>query len=437
MPGIAVIGGQWGDEGKGKIIDYLAEKTQYVVRYSGGNNAGHTVINSEGEFALNLIPSGIFWDNVTPVIGNGLVVDPEVVTQEIFGLQDRGINTERLIISDRSHAIMPYHILLDQLEEQSKGNNAIGTTGKGVGPAYVDKISRIGIRIGELANLYSDSSSLDSFVEKLTNILTIKNNIITKIYNSDPIELEPLLEQCKIWGERLSTYVFQTDHILHDALERGENVLFEGAQGALLDIDHGTYPFVTSSSPTIGGVFTGTGVPYTAIDEVVGVFKAYTTRVGSGPMVTELHDTVGEHIREKAKEYGTTTGRARRVGWFDAVAARFSAHINGFTSIVLTRLDVLDGFDELKICNKYQFGDKAISDFPTDNATLNRCQPIYETLPGWSDPTASMTGLDNFPINALEYVKTLEKYIGVPIKIISTGPQREETVLVESFVNEI
>ena len=437
MPGIAVIGGQWGDEGKGKIIDYLAEKTQFVVRYSGGNNAGHTVINSEGEFALNLIPSGIFWENVTPVIGNGLVVDPEVVTQEIFALQARGINTERLIISDRSHAIMPYHILLDQLEELSKGNNAIGTTGKGVGPAYVDKISRIGIRIGELANLHNDSSSLDSFVQKLKHILTVKNNIITKIYNSDPVELEPLLAQCKIWGERLSECVFQTDHILHDALERGENVLFEGAQGALLDIDHGTYPFVTSSSPTIGGVFTGTGVPYTAIDEVVGVFKAYTTRVGSGPMVTELHDAIGENIREKAKEYGTTTGRARRVGWFDAVAARFSAHINGFTSIVLTRLDVLDGFEELKICNKYQFGDKTISDFPTDNATLNRCEPIYETLSGWSDPTASMTGLDNFPKNALEYVKTLEKYIGVPIKIISTGPQREETVLVESFVNEI
>jgi adenylosuccinate synthase len=437
MPGIAVIGGQWGDEGKGKIIDYLAEKTQYVVRYSGGNNAGHTVINSKGEFALNLIPSGIFWNNVTPVIGNGLVVDPEVVITEIFALQERGIDTERLIISDRSHAIMPYHILLDLLEEESKGNDAIGTTGKGVGPAYVDKISRIGIRMGEIANLHKDPSSIEGFVEKLTSILYIKNNIITKIYNSNPIELEPLIEQCKVWGAKLSKYVYQTDHILHDALERGENVLFEGAQGALLDIDHGTYPFVTSSSPTIGGVFTGTGVPFNAINEVVGVFKAYCSRVGSGPMVTELHDEVAEFIRETAKEYGTTTGRARRVGWFDAVAARYSAQINGFTSIVLTRLDVLDGFDELKICNKYSFGDKIISDFPTDNATLSKCEPLYETLQGWHDPTASMTCLDTFPTKALEYVKKLEDYIGVPIKIISTGPQREQTVLVQSFVNEI
>ncbi|MCL0044409.1 adenylosuccinate synthase, partial [Dehalococcoidia bacterium] len=344
MPAYAVIGAQWGDEGKGKVVDYLTERSQYVVRFSGGNNAGHTVINDKGEFAFHLVPSGIFWPNVRCIIGNGVVIDPEVLLVEIQSLHNQGIDTRNLSLSDRAHIIMPYHVTLDQLEEESKGVHAIGTTGSGVGPAYVDKVARVGIRVGDLL----EASHKATFLPKLERVLNHKNALITKIYGGKPLSIETLYQQCLDWSVRLRPYIDTTEEILQEALIKGETILLEGAQGSLLDIDHGTYPYVTSSSPSIGGASTGLGIPPQSIAGVIGIFKAYSTRVGAGPLVPELDDEAGNAIRERAWEYGVTTGRPRRCGWFDAVAGRYSATINGFTSIVLTRLDVLDGFSPVK-----------------------------------------------------------------------------------------
>ena len=346
MPAYAVIGAQWGDEGKGKVVDFLAERAQYVVRFSGGNNAGHTVINDLGKFGLHLVPSGIFWPQVTCIIGNGVVVDPEVLLEEIAGLQERGVDTSRLYVSDRAHLIMLYHIALDALEETARGGQAIGTTGKGVGPAYVDKAARVGIRVGDLLEVNDE----ERFLPRLHKVLEQKNALITRVYGGEPISAEALVGRFRRWSEGLAPYIRPTEMILQSALAKGEHILLEGAQGTLLDIDHGTYPYVTSSSPSIGGACTGAGIPPTAIAGVAGVFKAYSTRVGSGPLVTELTDEVGDAIRKLAWEDGTTTGRARRIGWFDAVAARYSAQVNGYTSLVLTRLDVLDDISPIKIC---------------------------------------------------------------------------------------
>ncbi len=426
MPAYAVIGGQWGDEGKGKIVDFLARDSQYVVRYSGGNNAGHTVLNDMGKFALNLVPAGIFWPHVSCIIGNGVVVDPEVLLKEIQGLQDRGVDTSRLYVSDRAHLIMPYHVALDALEERARGASAIGTTGKGVGPAYVDKVARIGIRVGDLLHATDEGT----FLPRLEHVVEQKNAIITKVYGGQPISVKALYQSCLEWCERLGPYIRQTEVILQDALARGEKVLLEGAQGTLLDIDHGTFPYVTSSSPSIGGAMTGVGIPPQAIHGIVGIFKAYSTRVGAGPLVTELDDEVGNAIRERAWEYGTTTGRPRRCGWFDAVAARYSNAVNGFTSIVLTRLDVLDGFSPIKVCVAYRLDGRTIDRFPTNILELERCEPVYEEFPGWSDPTASAQRLEDLPRGARAYVQRLEKLIGAPIDVISTGPKREETVTI-------
>ena len=424
MPAYAVIGGQWGDEGKGKVIDYLAGNVDYVVRYAGGNNAGHTVVNEQGTFQLHLVPSGICWPDVRGIIGNGVVVNPDVLRGELDMLSDRGIDTARLYVSERAHVIMPYHILLDNLEEEARGSGAIGTTGQGVGPAYMDKTGRMGIRIGDLL----DSSTLES---KLKRTLEFKNALITKIYNKNPLSMEDILVKCREWAQWLRPHVQSTEKLIQDILAGNQRILLEGAQGTLLDLDHGSYPYVTSSSPSVGGACTGLGLNPQSISGVLGVFKAYSTRVGSGPMPSELHDETAELLREKAQEYGTTTGRARRVGWFDAVAARYSRQINGFTGMVFTRLDILDGFSSVKICVGYQVGNEAIDYFPADIALQEQCVPVYEELPGWDTPTASSTKKDQLPVNALNYIQRVEDLVGCPVQIISTGPSREETILVE------
>ena len=428
MPAYAVIGGQWGDEGKGKVIDYLAGDSDCVVRYAGGNNAGHTVVNERGEFQLHLVPSGICWPGVTGIIGNGVVVNPEVLLGEMAGLQSQGIDTDRLFISDRAHVIMPYHILLDTLQEAARGRAAIGTTGQGIGPAYVDKASRDGIRVGDLL----DTKRLP---ERVNAAVEMKNRVITGVFGGEPIDGDSVLQQCLAWSESLRDSVRPTEQMVQDLLQQNKRVLLEGAQGTLLDLDHGSYPYVTSSSPSIGGAITGLGINPQSIQGVVGVFKAYSTRVGSGPMPTEMHGPAGEDLREKAHEYGTTTGRPRRVGWFDAVAARYSRQINGFTGIVLTRLDILDGMTDVKICVGYRADGTEVDRFPANTALLEECEPIYEKLPGWSEPTASATRIEQLPRNALDYVRRIESLIGCEAQIISTGPSRDETIEIDTIMS--
>ena len=427
MPAYAVIGGQWGDEGKGKVIDYLAGQCDSVVRYAGGNNAGHTVVNERGEFQLHLVPSGICWPGVTGIIGNGVVVNPDVLQGEIKGLQERGIDTSRLFVSDRAHVIMPYHILLDALQEPARGRGAIGTTGQGIGPAYVDKASRDGIRVGDLL----DGKHLP---DKVRNAVSMKNRVITGVYGGEPMDGDEVLARCQAWAKQLEPQVCATEQMVQDLLEQGKRVLLEGAQGTLLDIDHGSYPYVTSSSPSIGGAITGLGINPQSIKGVVGVFKAYSTRVGGGPMPTEMLGQSGDDLREKAHEYGTTTGRARRVGWFDAVAGKYSRQVNGYTGMVLTRLDILDGMDEVKICVGYQVDGAEVDRFPANTTFLERCEPIYETMPGWQEPTASVTEVEQLPANALAYVRRIEELVGCEAQIISTGPSRNETIAIDRVI---
>jgi len=421
MPIIAVIGAQWGDEGKGKVVDLLAEKARVVVRFSGGDNAGHTVINQYGEFGLHLIPSGIFYPGVTCIIGNGVVINPAVLINEINQLNQRGVDTTGLFISDRAHLIMPYHTLLDGLEEESRGGRAIGTTRKGIGPAFADKTARLGIRIGDLLDK-------EVFQERLSSILEYKNTILTKIYGVKPLSLDEIYNQYCQYGERLAPRIRETTVMLAEALDRHELVMLEGAQGALLDPDFGTYPYTTSSSPLAGGSCLGAGVGPTRIDRVLGVFKAYCTRVGSGPMPTELKDETGNLIREQAHEYGTTTGRPRRCGWFDAVAGRFSARINGLTGIAITRLDVLDILPSLKICTGYKLDGQKIDYFPGSVAILERCQPIYEELAGWQSPTSDIRDYEQLPAEAKQYIARLEELISCPVNIVSVGAERGQTI---------
>ena len=427
MPAYAVIGGQWGDEGKGKVVDYLSERAHCVVRYAGGNNAGHTVVNQQGEFSLHLVPSGILWPQVTCVIGNGVVVDPDVLLSELEGLEQRGVDTDRLYVSERAHLIMPYHVLLDQLEERSRGSAALGTTGRGVGPAYMDKTGRVGIRAGELL----DPPSL---LPRLEQVVEFKNSIISKIYNESPVSLEEVYGKCLVWAERLKKHLQPTEMVIQETLARGQKVLLEGAQGTMLDMDHGTYPYVTSSSSSIGGACTGLGLSPRDIAGIAGVFKAYSTRVGSGPMTSEMEDGTADALREKAWEYGTTTGRARRIGWFDAVAGRYSVLINGCTSLVLTRLDVLDGFPTIKICVGYEIDGRAVDRFPANISELEKCRPVYEELPSWDEPTASATSMDQLPSEAATYVRRIEELVGCPVHIISTGPQRWETIPIQPIL---
>ena len=423
MPAYAVIGAQWGDEGKGKVVDYLAEKVNCVVRFAGGNNAGHTVVNEQGEFSLHLVPSGIFWPQVTCIIGNGVVLNPDILLGEMDGLESRGVDTSRIYVSERAHLIMPYHVLLDRLEERSKGSGAIGTTGSGVGPAYMDKTGRVGIRAGELL----DPPAL---LNRLRQVVEFKNTMITRVYGESPISLEDVYDKCVVWGRLLKDHLRPTEVMVRDSLSKDQKVLLEGAQGTLLDLDHGTFPYVTSSSSSVGGACTGLGLSPREIAGIAGVFKAYSTRVGGGPMTSEMEDVEADALREKAWEYGATTGRARRIGWFDAVAGRYSALINGFTSLVLTRLDVLDEFPSLRVCVGYEIDGEAVDHFPASIALLERCQPVYEELPGWDKPTAGTTDITELPGEALAYIRRIEELVGCPIDVISTGPKRWETILI-------
>ncbi|MFC1897647.1 adenylosuccinate synthase [Chloroflexota bacterium] len=421
MSVIAVLGAQWGDEGKGKVVDLLAEKAKLVVRFSGGDNAGHTVINPYGEFKLHIIPSGIFSSQALCIIGNGMVINPAVLIDEIDQLNQRGVDTSRLFISDRAHLIMPYHILLDGLEEESRAGKAIGTTRKGIGPAFADKTARLGVRAGDLLDK-------EVLMERLRLVLDGKNNILTKIYGVSPLSLDEVYNQYCQYGERLAPYIRETTIMLEEALNREDMVLLEGAQGALLDPDFGTYPYTTSSSPLAGGGCLGAGFGPTRMSRILGVFKAYCTRVGGGPMPTELKDETGDLIREQAHEYGTTTGRARRCGWFDAVAARFSTRINGFTGVVITRLDILDTFPQLKICVGYELDGKTIDYFPSNIAALEKCKPVYEELPGWQAPTTDVRQYEQLPVKARQYLTRLEELTSCPIDIISVGAGREQTI---------
>ena len=430
MPAYAVLGAQWGDEGKGKIVDVLARDAKIVARFAGGNNAGHTVVNDQGKFSFHLIPCGVFWPDALNVIGNGVVVDPDVLLEEIDDLKSRGIDiAHRIVVSERAHLIMPYHVVLDELAERARGTARIGTTGKGIGPAYADKAARTGVRAADLLDI-------EALIPRLETILEYTNAVITKVYGGEALSFNDVFDKCRDWSLRLAQYIGPAEKIINQALAAGENVLLEGAQGVLLDLDHGTYPFVTSSNPTIGGASVGVGVSPTHIEGITGVFKAYTTRVGTGPLPTELNDSTGETIRELAQEFGTTTGRPRRVGWFDAVAAKYSALINGYTSAVLTRLDVLDGFETVRICTQYINEDGEVTDdFPGGVAALEKARPVFEEMPGWDRPTASVRRYEDLPVEARDYVERIQELIGCPIDVISTGPHRDETVMVRQMMH--
>ncbi len=428
MGAYALIGAQWGDEGKGKVVDYLASKAQWVARYAGGNNAGHTVMNHGGTFSLHLVPSGIFQSEVSCVIGNGVVVNPEVLMNEIKGLSERGVDVSRIYLSERAHLIMPYHIQIDALEEKARGKDNLGTTGTGVGPAYVDKASRTGIRAGDLLHLE------DELLPRLKRVVNDKSRILTKLYGEEALSLEEVLDQCARWREGLKEMIRPTSFLMQQAIERGETIIMEGAQGTLLDLDHGTYPYVTSSSSSVGGAAAGLGIHPRSISGVIGVFKAYCTRVGSGPFPTEMLDERADELRERAWEYGTTTGRARRIGWFDAVAGRYSQHINGFSSLVLTRLDVLDGFPSVKVCVGYELDGELLGYFPSSATQLERCQPVYEEMPGWTEPTEGATSMEQLPPEAAAYVRRLEELIGCEFHLISTGPHRDETIMLREMI---
>jgi len=421
MPVIAILGAQWGDEGKGKVVDMLAQKARMVVRFSGGNNAGHSVVNPRGEFKLHLIPSGIFNAEVACIIGNGVVINPEVLIGEIDNLNERGVSTDNLFISDRAHLIMPYHLLLDGLEEKARGGRAIGTTLKGIGPVFADKTARLGVRVGDLLDK-------EALRERLSALIDYKNIILTKVYGAKPLSLDEVYKQYCQYGERLTSHIRETTIMVDEAVNSGELVILEGAQGALLDPDFGTYPYTTSSSPLAAGACLGAGLGPTKLDRAVGVYKAYCTRVGGGPMPTELHDETAELIRERAHEYGTTTGRARRCGWLDAVAARFTSRINGLTGAVITRLDILDALPSLKICFGYELDGKKIDYFPASIAALARCKPVYEELPGWQTDTTNIRDFDQLPEAARHYVARIEELISCPVNLISVGAGREQSI---------
>lgn len=422
MPAIVVVGANWGDEGKGKVIDFLAEDVDVVVRYCGGHNAGHTVKNPLGDFAMHLIPCGIFNPRVVNIIGNGVAVSPEAFVRELAMVQSAGIDVAgRLFVSDRAHLIMPYHRLLDGLDEDRWGENAIGTTGLGIGPTYADKAARLGLRVGDLVDAAA-------FRERLRFVLDQKNRLLTRVYEREPLDFDTLYASCMQAREDLLPFIAETGGMVRRALAEGKRVLLEGAQGTLLDIDHGTYPYVTSSPTSAGGASLGAGIAPTQITKTFGVFKAYTTRVGAGPLPTELHDEVGALMRERGQEFGTTTGRPRRCGWFDAVAGRFSVEVNGFTGGALVRLDVLDVFPTVKVCTGYRLNGQAIDSFPSHVVDLERCEPVYEELPGWQAPTDGVRRFEDLPGPAKAYIQRLEELLGCPFDVIGVGASREQTI---------
>ncbi|MFL2653239.1 MAG: adenylosuccinate synthase [Dehalococcoidia bacterium] len=420
-----IIGGQWGDEGKGKIIDHLAKKADVIARYSGGNNAGHTIENDHGKFALHLVPCGVGWEGTKNLIGSGTVIDPNVLIKELELIKENNLPGE-IFISEKAHLIMPYHIKLDQAEENYRGNKAVGTTGRGIGPAYSDKISRNGIRMGDLSNL-------QILKIKISENLKIKNKILKEIYGEEEISEADIFDKLDGWYKKLGKYISNTEKIIHENIKKDKFILLEGAQGALLDIDHGTYPFVTSSNSISGGSLTGLGIGAKEINKVLGVFKAFCTRVGEGPFPTEIFGEEAEKIREIAGEFGTTTGRPRRIGWFDAIAAKYSAQINGLDSIVITKLDILDHFEKIKVCTGYKHRGKEIDFFPSDEIVLSEIEPIYEEFNGWNESTYNVDSIEKINSNAKEFIKNLEKIIGIPIDIISTGPSRKATIIVNQI----
>ncbi|MFM8921602.1 MAG: adenylosuccinate synthase [Candidatus Nanopelagicaceae bacterium] len=427
MPALVLLGAQWGDEGKGKATDLLGDRVDYVVRYQGGNNAGHTVVIGDQKYALHLLPSGILSGNCTPVIGNGVVIDPAVLLEEIKGLNERGIDTSKLVISLNAHLITPYHRTIDKVTERFLGKAKIGTTGRGIGPAYADKINRIGIRVQDLF----DPSILR---QKLEAALRDKNQVLIKVFNRNGINVDEVLAEYLNYAEILKPYVADTALLLNQALASGKIVLLEGSQGTLLDVDHGTYPYVTSSNPTAGGACTGSGIGPTKIDRVIGILKAYTTRVGSGPFPTELFDEDGEALRRIGGEVGVTTGRNRRCGWFDAPIARYATRVNGLTDFFLTKLDVLTGWEKIPVCVAYEVDGKRVEEVPASQTDFHHAKPIYEYLDGWTEDISNCKRFEDLPINAQKYVKYLEKISGAPMSAIGVGPGRDQTIVVKEFI---
>ena len=427
MTAIALLGAQWGDEGKGKATDLLGEKVDYVVRYQGGNNAGHTVVIRDQKYALHLLPSGILSPGVIPVIGNGVVIDPSVLFEEIKGLNERGIDTSKLRISYNAHLITPYHRTIDKVSERFLGNSKIGTTGRGIGPAYADKINRIGIRVQDLF----DPSILR---QKVEGALRDKNQVLIKVFNRKGLEVDEVVDEYLRYAELFRPYVDDTSLLLNRALDQGKNILLEGSQGTLLDVDHGTYPFVTSSNPTAGGACTGSGIGPTRISRVIGIIKAYTTRVGSGPFPTELFDDDGEKLRSIGGEVGVTTGRARRCGWYDALIARYAVRVNGLTDLFLTKLDVLTGWEKIPVCVAYEVDGRRVEELPASQSDFHHAKPIYEYLPGWSEDISKAKHLDQLPPNARAYVKYLEEISGAPVSAVGVGQERDQTIVVRELI---
>jgi adenylosuccinate synthase len=428
VPAIVLVGAQWGDEGKGKATDLLGGRVDYVVRYQGGNNAGHTVVIGDQKFALHLLPSGILTPSVVPVIGNGVVIDPAVLLEEMMALGERGIDTSKLVISANAHLITPYHVTLDKVTERFLGNSKIGTTGRGIGPTYSDKIARIGIRVQDLF----DPSILR---QKVEGALASKNQVLVKVYNRRAIDVEQITEHLLAYAPLLEPYVVDTGLLLNNALDEGKVVLLEGGQGTLLDVDHGTYPFVTSSNPTAGGASTGSGIGPTRITRVVGILKAYTTRVGSGPFPTELFDEDGEALRRIGGERGVTTGRPRRCGWFDAPIARFATRVNGLTDIFLTKLDVLTGWERIPVCVAYDVDGERCDEIPMTQTGFHHAKPIYEYLPGWGEDISGAKSVDDLPPNARSYVQYLEDVSGTRISAIGVGQDRDATISIHDLIS--
>jgi len=429
MPAVVLVGAQWGDEGKGKATDLLGSRVDYCVRYQGGNNAGHTVVIGDKKFALHLLPSGILTPEVTPVIGNGVVIDVGVLFEEIDGLEAQGIDTSNLLISANAHLITPYHVTLDKVTERFLGNSKIGTTGRGIGPSYADKTSRLGIRVQDLF----DEKILRA---KIEGSLLSKNQVLVKVFNRRAVTVDEIVEDLMQHAERLQPYVADTSLLLNRALDENKVVLLEGGQGTLLDVDHGTYPFVTSSNPTAGGACAGSGIGPTKITGVVGILKAYTTRVGSGPFPTELLDEDGEKLRTIGGERGVTTGRPRRCGWFDAPIARYATRINGLTDIFLTKLDVLTGWEKIPVCVAYEIDGKRSEELPMTQTEFHHAKPIYEMLPGWSEDISGAKTMEDLPANARSYIKFLEDVSGAPISAIGVGQDRNATISVNDLLRK-
>lgn len=423
---VVVLGSQWGDEGKGKIVDLLTDRASAVVRFQGGHNAGHTLVIGDQKTVLHLVPSGVLRDNVMCLIGNGVVLSPAALFEEINMLEKQGVPaTQRLKISEACPLIMPYHVALDQAREIARGNKAIGTTGRGIGPAYEDKVSRRGLRVGDLLDA-------ESFAEKLKGVMEYHNHALVNYFKADAVDYQTVLDEIMGMRDKIISMIADIPAILYKLRKDGANIMFEGAQGTLLDIDQGTYPYVTSSNCTAGGACTGSGVGPCDLDYILGITKAYTTRVGAGPFPTELFDDIGQHLGEKGHEFGATTGRSRRCGWFDAVALRRAAQVNSITGLCITKLDVLDGLKTLKICTSYKYKGETLQVPPIGADAIEQCEPVFEEMPGWDDTTVGIRNRDELPQNALNYLSRLEEVVGVPVHIISTGPERDETIVLRN-----